>query len=218
MINSPAASSAWSTLLQPDTGSNLSTPPSTCLGEVTPVLASTLALDARSAVGTSPHLRIWASGGYCRRHNFYIPLCVAGHDREPNYEYHSIRDRTNVSAGTKLSALGLLAAAATHKLGTPFATITVNVKKITRELPPGPLADDAELILSQAQRCRSILEQLALRGDTPDLIYETLSLKDLPEEAAGGFIDRDRDLIVESFHSDDMLPLTIREDRSFSMC
>ncbi len=94
----------------------------------------------------------------------------------------------------------------------------MNAKKITRELPPGPLADDAELILSQTQRCRSILEQLALRGDTPDLIYETLSLKDLTEETSEGFIDRDKDLIVESFHSDDMLPLTIREDRSFSMC
>lgn len=110
----------------------------------------------------------------------------------------------------KLSALGSLAAAAAHELGTPLATITVTAKEMTRELPPGPLADDAELVLSQAQRCRSILEQLALRGDTPDLIHETLSLEDLLEEAAEGFIDRNKDLIVESFQSDGGLPLTIR--------
>jgi two-component system sensor histidine kinase RegB len=110
----------------------------------------------------------------------------------------------------KLSALGSLAAAAAHELGTPLATITVTAKEMTRELPPGPLADDAELVLSQAQRCRSILEQLALRGDTPDLIHETLSLEDLLEEAAEGFIDRNKDLIIESYQSDGGLPLTIQ--------
>ncbi|MFB9373983.1 ActS/PrrB/RegB family redox-sensitive histidine kinase [Algimonas porphyrae] len=110
----------------------------------------------------------------------------------------------------KLSALGSLAAAAAHELGTPLATITVTAKEMTRELPEGPLSEDAALVLSQAQRCRAILEQLALRGDTPDLIHETLSLEDLLEEAAEGYIDRDRDLIVESHQDDGRLPIMIR--------
>jgi two-component system sensor histidine kinase RegB len=110
----------------------------------------------------------------------------------------------------KLSALGSLAAAAAHELGTPLATISVTAKELTRDLPEGSLADDARLVLEQAQRCRSIIEQLALRGDTPDLIHETLSLEDLLEEAAEGFIHRNKDLIVESTQDESGLPLTIR--------
>ncbi|MGJ8559088.1 MAG: ActS/PrrB/RegB family redox-sensitive histidine kinase [Litorimonas sp.] len=110
----------------------------------------------------------------------------------------------------KLSALGSLAAAAAHELGTPLATIAVTAKEMTRELPDGPLSDDAMLVLEQAQRCRAILEQLALRGDTPDLIHETLSLEDLLEEAAEGFIHREKDLIIDSFQPEGQLPLIIR--------
>lgn len=110
----------------------------------------------------------------------------------------------------KLSALGSLAAAAAHELGTPLATIAVTAKEMTRELPDGPLAEDAQLVLEQAQRCRTILEQLSLRGDTPDLIHETLSLEDLLEEAAEGFIHRNKDLFVSSVQNDDKLPLIIR--------
>lgn len=110
----------------------------------------------------------------------------------------------------KLSALGSLAAAAAHELGTPLATISVTAKEMTRDLPEGPMADDARLVLEQAQRCRSILEQLAVRGDTPDLIHETLSLEDLLEEAAEGFIHRDKDLIIECPVDEGLQPLTIR--------
>jgi two-component system sensor histidine kinase RegB len=110
----------------------------------------------------------------------------------------------------KLSALGSLAAAAAHELGTPLATISVTAKEMTRDLPAGPIAEDAQLVLEQAQRCRSILEQLALRGDTPDLIHETLSLEDLLEEAAESFIHREKDLIVESLQPEGGRPISIR--------
>lgn len=109
----------------------------------------------------------------------------------------------------KLSALGSLAAAAAHELGTPLATITVVAKEMTLELPDGPLGDDAKLVLEQAQRCRSILEQLALRGDTPDLIHGELSLEDLLEEAAEGYIHRDKDLSVESHQAGEGVPIMI---------
>jgi len=69
----------------------------------------------------------------------------------------------------KLSALGGMAAAAAHELGTPLATIQVVAKEMMREVDPEtPLGEDAALLLSQAQRCREILTQLSQRGDEGD--------------------------------------------------
>jgi len=95
----------------------------------------------------------------------------------------------------KLSALGGMAAAAAHELGTPLATIQVTAKEMTRELDPNtPLGEDAALMLSQAQRCRDILEQLSLRGDEGDEIHDSLSLEDLLEEAAEPYITFGKDI------------------------
>jgi two-component system sensor histidine kinase RegB len=81
----------------------------------------------------------------------------------------------------RLAALGALAAAAAHELGTPLGTIAVAAKELTREAPQGsPLADDAQLILSQSERCREILARLARRPEMahPDhpLLQRPLSL------------------------------------------
>jgi len=98
----------------------------------------------------------------------------------------------------KLSALGGLAAAAAHELGTPLATIQVVAREMSREVEEDtPLAEDAALILSQAQRCRNILEQLSRRGDAGDIIHDALSIEDLLEEAAEPFIDRDIDIAIK---------------------
>lgn len=62
----------------------------------------------------------------------------------------------------RISAVGSLAAAAAHQLGSPLATIAVIAKELARELPPdSPHAADAELLLSQSERCRTILTDLA---------------------------------------------------------
>ena len=99
----------------------------------------------------------------------------------------------------KLSALGGLAAAAAHELGTPLATIQVVAKEMSREVEAGSsLSEDAALILSQAQRCRNILEQLSRRGDEGDIIHDALSIEDLLEEAAEPFIDRHKDIAIKS--------------------
>jgi two-component system, sensor histidine kinase RegB len=58
----------------------------------------------------------------------------------------------------QLSALGGLAAAAAHELGSPLATIQVTAKELARALPPASaLAEDAQELLEQAARCREIL-------------------------------------------------------------
>lgn len=66
----------------------------------------------------------------------------------------------------RVSAVGGLAAAAAHQLGSPLATIAVVAKELARDLPSGsPLAADAELLLSQSERCRTILADLAHHRD-----------------------------------------------------
>jgi len=65
----------------------------------------------------------------------------------------------------RISALGALAAAAAHELGTPLATISVIVKEMTRELPAGStLAGDVRQLQSEVARCRELLAQLPRKG------------------------------------------------------
>jgi two-component system, sensor histidine kinase RegB len=85
----------------------------------------------------------------------------------------------------RLAALGGLAAAAAHELGTPLATIQVTAKELVRSLPEGSGDyEDAQLVLSQAQRCREILRKLASTDVRPDPTLEHITLGQLLEEAA----------------------------------
>jgi two-component system sensor histidine kinase RegB len=66
----------------------------------------------------------------------------------------------------RLSALGGLAAAAAHELGTPLATIQVVTKEMRRDIESGtPLAEDVDLLIQQAERCRDILRTLSRSPD-----------------------------------------------------
>ncbi|NWG47006.1 MAG: ActS/PrrB/RegB family redox-sensitive histidine kinase [Alphaproteobacteria bacterium] len=85
----------------------------------------------------------------------------------------------------KLSALGGLAAAAAHELGTPLGTIAVTAKELERELGQDSAhAEDLALIRDQAKRCREILMRLAQSSDAEDAHYSRLSLPALLEEIA----------------------------------
>jgi len=86
----------------------------------------------------------------------------------------------------RVSAVGALAAAAAHELGSPLATIAVIAKELVRELPgDSPHAEDAALLLSQSERCRRILAELAQQpeedGGSP---YTRLPISALVEAAA----------------------------------
>lgn len=85
----------------------------------------------------------------------------------------------------RLSALGGLAAAAAHELGSPLGTIAVVAKELQVELPAdSPLREDAELLLHESARCKEILAQLARKpennGGAP---YNELPLSALAEAA-----------------------------------
>lgn len=83
----------------------------------------------------------------------------------------------------RLAALGGLAAAAAHELGTPLATIQVVAKELLRaSIKDGPAAEDAALILQQAERCRDILKQLSQQPEEGDASFAEVGLKALLEE------------------------------------
>jgi two-component system sensor histidine kinase RegB len=83
----------------------------------------------------------------------------------------------------RLSALGALAAAAAHELGTPLATISIVSKELGREAPNAQVREDAELLISQAERCREILRRLTETPDAAaDEVHERLSLRQLVQE------------------------------------
>ena len=62
----------------------------------------------------------------------------------------------------QLSAVGGLAAAAAHELGSPLSTILVTATELSREIPENsPYAEDIRLLRTEASRCREILAALA---------------------------------------------------------
>jgi two-component system sensor histidine kinase RegB len=69
----------------------------------------------------------------------------------------------------QLSAVGGLAAAAAHELGSPLSTILVTATELSREMPAdGPYAEDINILRVEASRCRQILAELALQPATDD--------------------------------------------------
>ena len=66
----------------------------------------------------------------------------------------------------QLAALGGLAAAAAHELGSPLGTIAVVSGEIARDLPEdSPISEDVRLLISETARCRDILAELSARSD-----------------------------------------------------
>ncbi len=77
----------------------------------------------------------------------------------------------------KLASIATLAAGAAHELGTPLGTIAVAAKEMERQarkVPGGEgLAQDAELIREEVERCRVVLDRMAAAGG--EHVGETLS-------------------------------------------
>jgi two-component system sensor histidine kinase RegB len=91
----------------------------------------------------------------------------------------------------RVSAVGALAAAAAHELGSPLATIAVVAKELVNDLAAdSPYIEDAQLLLSQSERCRQILAQLAHHPDEEGASpYTRLPISALVEAAGALYHD-----------------------------
>jgi two-component system sensor histidine kinase RegB len=91
----------------------------------------------------------------------------------------------------RVSAVGALAAAAAHELGSPLATIAVVARELARDLPAdSPHSEDAQLLLSQSERCRQILAELAHHPDEEGASpYTRLPISALVEAAGALYHD-----------------------------
>lgn len=83
------------------------------------------------------------------------------------------------------SAVGALAAAAAHELGSPLGTISIAVREIARELPEdSPLVEDVRLLISETDRCRDILAELAHNPQDDAMPFTWLPVHAVIESAA----------------------------------
>src|SRR5262249_6220032 len=110
----------------------------------------------------------------------------------------------------RLSALGALAAAAAHELGTPLSTIAVVTKEMSREIEPDdPLREDVELLAAESDRCRTILARLSV--DPAEDVSDAYTLVPLPAliEAAAQHYEREGiDIPFESGPVSEGVPAT----------
>lgn len=95
--------------------------------------------------------------------------------------------QAELAGANQMTAMGALAAAVAHELGTPLATISLVSKELLREVPEdSEIREDVALLVSQAERCRQVLADFARKpaaeGGDP---YRVLPLLALVEEAAG---------------------------------
>jgi two-component system sensor histidine kinase RegB len=83
----------------------------------------------------------------------------------------------------KLASLATLAAGAAHELGTPLATIAIAAKEVEHRakgmLGAEALIEDACLIREELERCRAVLDRMALTGG--EHVGETLRELDVEE-------------------------------------
>ena len=107
----------------------------------------------------------------CGRRSCRSTVFIAGYTWSVAEEARRMRDafaatQLALAREQRISAVGALAAAAAHQLGSPLATIAVVAKELARDLPSdSPYAEDAQLLLSQSERCRTILADLARQRD-----------------------------------------------------
>ena len=84
----------------------------------------------------------------------------------------------------RLSAMGAIAAAAAHDLGSPLGTIAVVSRELSRDLPEdSQIADDVALLLTETNRCRDILAALAHNPEGDDAPFSAVPVSAVVEMA-----------------------------------
>ena len=99
-----------------------------------------------------------------------------------------------LSREQKLTDLGGVVAATAHELGTPLATIKLVATELAEELADQPdLAEDARLLVTQADRCRDILHAMGRRGKDDTLLHRA-PLQAVLLEAAEPHLERGKEV------------------------
>lgn len=100
-----------------------------------------------------------------------------------------------LSREQRLTAIGAMAAAAAHELGTPLATIKLISGELARDLADDPEhAEDLALLRAQADRCREILRDLS-EGGRDDSHIRHVPVTALLDEAARPHRDRGKAIV-----------------------
>ncbi len=139
-------------------------------------------------------------------------LFLAGYARRITSENYSMSEAltaTQLALGRehRLTSLGGVVAAAAHEMGTPLATIKLVAYELADELADHPeLKKDAELISSQADRCRDILRDMGRIGKD-DIHLQNAPIEAVIAEAAEPHMDRGK---VVHIHADSNQPLIAR--------
>ena len=95
----------------------------------------------------------------------------------------------------QIRALGSLATAAAHKLGSPLNTITVIGHELARDISPDdPIYEDIQLLRTEIERCRVILSEL-------DIVQGRRTIADEPPVPINLLID---ELIYQRVGSDEI--------------
>lgn len=98
----------------------------------------------------------------------------------------------------RLSAVGGLAAAAAHELGTPLGTIALIAKELEEDLSDREnISEDVELLVSQVNRCRDILSKLSTDPHIGDVVYDQLDLGTLLHEVVDQVQGAEVDIQIE---------------------
>jgi len=105
-------------------------------------------------------------------------------------------------------ALGALAAAAVHELGSPLSTIAIIAGEMQKELPADhPLKKDADLLASESRRCRGILADLARRPERSEEMEMPVSLESLLYELVENSDDKPPEIAVTVTTQGDRNPM-----------
>ncbi len=127
---------------------------------------------------------------------------MAFYARRVTSEIHSMSEallatQMALAREQKLTDLGGVVAAAAHELGTPLATIKLVSRELMEELEDRQdLYEDAELISTQADRCRDILRSMG-RAGKEDLHMRRAPLGEVIREAAEPHRARGKDLVID---------------------
>lgn len=115
--------------------------------------------------------------------------------------------RAELAREQQLSAVGGIAAAAAHELGTPLNTILLVSEELKQALPEGSdTAEDAALLHDQAKKCAEVLAQLSKRPETERFIkgpehHNFLALDNLFSLVMEKYKDGDKSFVIQT-HGD----------------